>query len=73
MTPPHRSGFKNLEVVVGLPVLVLPAGLEDDAGAEDQHHQEDRVPQLLQVLLQNRVRRSHMLSILGSVVHRSSA
>lgn len=32
-------------------VLVLPSSLDDDAGAEDQSHQEDGVPQLLQVLL----------------------
>lgn len=34
-------------------VLVLPASLNDDAGAENQRHQEDSVPQLLQVLLQH--------------------
>lgn len=46
--------MKDLEVVVQLVVLVLvlPASLNDDPGAEDQSHQEDGVPQLLQVLLQ---------------------
>lgn len=50
---PQGAGLilQHLEVVVGLAVLVLPAGLDDDAGAEDQRHQEDGVPQLLQVLL----------------------
>lgn len=41
-----------LQVVVQLVVLVLPASLNDDTSAEDQSHQEDSVPQLLQVLLQ---------------------
>ncbi|KAF3851488.1 hypothetical protein F7725_013260 [Dissostichus mawsoni] len=36
------------QVVVELLVLVLPAGLNDDPGADDQSHQEHRVPQLLQ-------------------------
>lgn len=31
---------------------MVPAGLDDDAGAEDQSHEEDGVPQLLQILLQ---------------------
>lgn len=31
---------------------MLPASLNDDAGAEDESHEEDGVPQLLQILLQ---------------------
>lgn len=42
-----------LQVIVEPVVLVLPASLNDDACAEDQRHQEDSVPQLLQVLLQH--------------------
>lgn len=30
---------------------MLPASLNDDAGAEDQSHEENGVPQLLQILL----------------------
>ena len=30
----------------------LKVGLQKDASTEDEHHQEHRVPQLLQVLLQ---------------------
>lgn len=43
---------KYLHVVIQLVALVLPASLNDDSGAEDESHQEDGVPQLLQVLLQ---------------------
>lgn len=46
---------KELQVIVQLVVLVLPASLNDDAGAEDQSHQENSVPQLLQVFLNLRV------------------
>lgn len=41
-----------LQVVVQLVTLVLPASLNNNASAEDERHQEDSVPQLLQVLLQ---------------------
>lgn len=47
-----RNNQLYLQVVVELAVLVLPAGLNDDACAEDQRHQQDGVPQLLQVLLE---------------------
>ena len=45
---------KYLHVVIQLEALVLPASLNDDSSAEDESHQEDGVPQLLQVLLTNR-------------------
>lgn len=45
---------KYLHVVIQLVALVLPASLNDDSSAEDESHQEDGVPQLLQVLLTNR-------------------
>lgn len=47
-----RNNQLDLQVVVELAVLVLPAGLNDDPCAEDQRHQQDGVPQLLQVLLE---------------------
>lgn len=41
-----------LWVVVQLVDLILPASLDNDSGTEDQSHEEDGVPQLLQVLLE---------------------
>lgn len=48
-----QRGSQYLQVIVESVVLVLPASLNDDTRAEDQRHQEDSVPQLLQVLLQH--------------------